>query len=318
MNYQQRRFRTNAANLFLDPAKLLVTSAYMLVLILALPIAGQAQAPQRAVLRVTRANVRSLPSTSSSVLVVATQDDTLLVLEQQSTWRRVSLKSVEGWIHGSLVREIASPTRATLAAPETVSDSLEQGERQSDSVQNEPAPSVPSASPGQDQPDPRLAGRNARDGKPGQAQQTRSSPFGLLAGVAWRSYPEGGSLRGAVVRAFVRTQIVNTPIAVRADVEVERLTPIYENVDLSDYSYTDGKILVGLEIGVRPFSELKLVGSASVGGWRLFTGSLPEAKRWAFERDAGVGVVIRDHILISAHFWSMDRGPYRLLAGWSF
>ncbi len=287
----------------------------------------------KAVVRVTSANLRSTPSLQGAIVGKVVRGDTVqLLVERDDGWSRVRARRSYAWMRtASLTRQPQS-----LPVPLATSSKLPPRDPVPTPAETTAVVSVatsPATTAGD--VDPRLAGRRQAAGRKSSSIPASRDPsrFGVMAGIAagpFISY----YLNGPVIRGFARLPVSGAPFALRADVEVSRMTARHLDLGLvNSYSITDARALLGAEYDVPATSavEVSVVGSAGLSRQAERVGideaflaemaalgrpmDLSDTIRWSLAHDIGIGAKIGRLLVVEFHFFSIDGAPFRLLAG---
>lgn len=284
-------------------------------------------AQHAAIVRVTSSNLRARPSTEARIVGRVARGDTVQQLVgREDGWSRVRVGVQEGWMRTSFLVRIEPlpppPPRADASSPRGA-EVPEAVERTSiDTAMSAPSTETSDV-------DPRLAGRsraraNGKSTIPGSRDPSR---LGIMGGVASGSF-DSNALMGPALRAYARIPMYDAPLAMRADLEVSRVSAR----DMSpgdEFTITDLRAMLGADFGVPVSRSVEVFVTGGLGlsrntqRLRLDLGSIVDAldiqdASWSLAHDIGFGVKLGRILLIESHFLASDGAPYRVLAGIRF
>lgn len=277
-----------------------------------------------AVVQVGNANLRANPSLQGAVVGRVVRGDTVRhVTSRDDGWSLVRTGRKEAWVRSAFLIRLSAPEApertAERAAPREVEAVAPSSNAAAESV-----PQKPSADT--DGVDPRLAGRaRARASGTSTIPASRDpSRLGIMGGVASGAFQTFDYV-GPVVRAYLRMPMHDAPLAVRADLEVSRIS-LGDVTPGDEVSATDVRATLGADFGV-PVSdalEVFVVGGLGVSrntsrvrldlgtGYGVVGGT---DTNWSLAHDIGLGVKIGRLLVVESHFFSSDAAPLRLLVG---
>lgn len=278
-----------------------------------------------AVVRVSNANLRARPSIDGAIVGRLSRGDTVrIAVERPEGWSRVQARGRDAWIKTSLLNRLqwaAQPSQAPTSPAATDARPLHAASvREGEDHLNAPPPHIASTTP-DDGVDPRLAGRRRRTAGASSTIPASSdrSRIGLMAGVATGAWSIT-HFTGPALRVYSRTPLTQSPFAMRADVEVSRVSAGNLPND-SHWRLSDARAVVGAEFGVPVMDhvEISVVGSLGVArqalSVRMYGADVSGPPHWRVAHDVGVGAKISRMLIVELHFFSSDGAPVRLLAG---